>query len=192
MNVQYFKNVQLEQAIKFDTVIKKGKLYQAPLVEPLVVQTPIVTMANLTSTHATLALQKDSPLHAFFTLAEKLAKEVSSTSSSVLGLSSEQVESSFKTFLNKDGIKVRLAKDFHMYSHDNELIPEPTAADQCRAVLRLEQVSIGKTEIGILWHLVQVKTVEPTPECLIDVDIEIPDDVSSGEGEEDEEGADFV
>lgn len=192
MNIQYFKNVQLEQAIKFDSVVKKGKLYQAPLLEPLVVQTPVVALSSISSTHATLSLQKDSPLHAFFTLAETIAKKICSTSSSVLGLSSEQVESSFKTFLNnKDGLKVRLAKDFHMYSHDNELIAEPTAADQCRAVLRLEQVSLGKTEIGILWHLVQVKTVEPTPECLIDVDIEIPDDVSSGSQEE-EEGADFV
>jgi len=190
----YFKNVQLDTAIAFDSLVKKGKLYQAPLKTPVLIQTPLVKIHSITSTHASISTAPESPLHAFFVEAERVAKDVCSNSSSVLGLSADQVESSFKSFMGESQLRVRLDPSFHAYSHTGEVMEEtPKDMDQARAVLRLEQISIGKTEIGILWKLVQTQAAEPVPDCMIDLEIEVPDDQDDTEptGDEDD-GVDFV
>jgi hypothetical protein len=189
----YFKNVQLDEVIAFDVLVKKGKLYQAPLRKPLTVQTPLVKIHSITNTHASVDASPGCPLHAFFVEAERVAKDVCCNSSSVLGLSADQVESSFKSFVGERQVRVRLDPSFHAYNHTGEVMETvPQELDQARAVLRLEQISIGKTEIGILWKIVQAQTAEPVPTCMIDLDIEVPDDQDDTEPTEDEDGADFV
>ena len=189
----YFKNVQLDTAIAFDSLVKKGKLYQAPLKTPVLVQTPLVRIHSITSTHASISAAPGSPLQAFFVEAERVAKEACSNSSSVLGLSTEQVESSFKSFVGESQLRVRLDPSFHAYTHTGEVMEEtPQEMDQARAVLRLEQISIGKTEIGILWKLVQTQVAEPVPDCMIDLDIEVPDDEDDTEPAGEDDGVDFV
>ena len=189
----YFKNVQLDTAITFDSLVKKGKLYQAPLKTPLLVQSPLVKIHSVTATHASICAPPQSPLHTFFVEAERVAKEACTSSSSVLGLSADQVESSFKSFVGESQVRVRLDTSFHAYTHTGDVMEETQQEmDQVRAVLRLEQISIGKTEIGILWKLVQTQAAEPVPTCMIDLDIEVPDDQDDTEPAGEEDGVDFI
>lgn len=193
MEPTYFKNVKLDDAITFDSLVKQGKIYQAPLLKELVIQTPLTKIHSITSTHASIDTTPGSPLHTFFVEAERVAKEACSNSSSVLGLTVEQIETSFKSFVGECQVRVRLDSSFHAYDHHGEAMQEtPKEMDQARAVLRLDQISIGKSEIGILWKLVQTRVPEPVPSCMIDLDIEVPDDDDETEPVGEEDGVDFV
>jgi hypothetical protein len=101
------------------------------------------------------------------------------------------VATSFKSFFRaEDGaFKVRVHPEFAAFSPEGELLEDTDEFKEttARILLELDKLSIGKTEMGGLWKLVQLRVTAPPPPCLIDFDVEVPDDEDATAQEDDDD-----
>lgn len=170
----YFKTIDLA-SVSLGPLQKDGRIYSAALAPgPLLVQTPPVPIQSLAEGVAWLL--PSGPFRAFLRETEATLKAKSSAEAEAWSLSPGQVDTSFKTFFKHDAFKVRLHPDFAAFSPDGEYLESPDGVTTARLVLELDKVSVGKTEMGCLWRLVQLRATSPPPPCLIDFDVELPDD----------------
>jgi hypothetical protein len=186
-NIQYFTNVDITTAIKIDSVTKNGRMYAASWKDgPICIQTPVVTIEGLSDTHAIIKTHGiDNPFNTFITNVEEQVKQVAKSCTDILGLSSEQIDASFKSFIQTPGsLKCRKVPDFTAFNADGEILHVLEEGSHVRAILRLDQLSIGKTEMGCLWRVVQCKVCDPPPSCLISMEVELEDDDTQVEEED--------
>lgn len=186
---QYFKTVDIP-ALSLDPLRKDGRIYAAPLsTGPLRIQTPPVLITTLVEGVAWLV--PTGPFKQFLADTEAHLKATAHADAERWGLQPDQVTTSFKSFFRaEDGaFKVRVHTDFAAFSSEGDLL------DQCdelkdttaRIILELDKLSIGKTEMGGLWRLVQLRVTAQPPPCLIDFDVELPDDVEEAAQENDDD-----
>jgi hypothetical protein len=191
--VAYFKSVDLARALApdaFQPVQKVQNMYVAPLQEPMVVQTPVLTLAAALEadddeeestraaypTHAQLVLPR--PFAAFardaegLVLAAALANKVEWFRRS---LDDEVLQARFKAFCRttREGathLRVRLAPDFALFDVDGTILDRAPAHAPLRCVLQLSRVCFGRTEFGASWTLLQAQLAPApaAPKCLID------------------------
>jgi hypothetical protein len=177
-NIHYFTNVDINTAIQIESVIKQGRMYAAAWKDgPICIQTPVVAVEGLSDTHAIIKTQGDNPFNTFLNKVEEHVKEVAKSCTEILGLSADQIDASFKSFIQTPGsLKCRKVPEFVAFDADGEIMHVLDEGTHVRAILRLDQLSIGKTEMGCLWRLIQCKVCEPPPSCLISMDVELQDD----------------
>ncbi len=175
---QYFKTVDLA-AVALEPLVKEGRIYVAKFAGgPLCVQTPALTVRSVVEGAAWIA--PTGPFRAFLHQAEATLKDLARANAGDWNISEDQVERSFKTFFDAEkGFKVRLHPDFAAFGVDGEDLDEDSTELQgatARLLLELDRVSVGKTEMGALWRLAQIRLAAPPPPSLIDLDVEVPDD----------------
>lgn len=175
----YFKNIDLDAHLSaFEPLAKEGRIYVAPFsAGPLTVQTPPLLVAQTGETF--LWTQPSGPFRAFLQATEEKIRDGCLASAEAWGITTEQVTTSFKSFFREDdSFKVRLASDFSVFDEQGELANDTVelSGRTVRGVLELSRVCLGKTEMGAIWKLLQVRLVPEPPPCLIDLDIEVPDD----------------
>lgn len=188
---QYFKAVDLS-ALALEPLVKDGRIYVAKFAGgPLCVQTPAVTVRSVVEGAAWIV--PTGPFRDFLRQVEDTLKDLARSQAGAWNISEDQVERSFKTFFDAEkGFKVRLHHDFAAFGVDGEDMDEESAEVQgaaARLLLELDRVSVGKTEMGALWRLVQLRLAAPPPPCLIDLDVEVPDDedlTAATEGNDDD------
>lgn len=174
---QYFKAADLS-AIALEPLVKEGRIYVAKFAGgPLRIQTPAVVVRSVVEGAAWIA--PTGPFRDFLRHTEDALKDLARTQAGAWNITEDQVDRSFKTFFDGDAFKVRLHADFAAFGTDGEDLEDDAAEVQgapARLLLELDRVSVGKTEMGALWRLVQLRLAAPAPPCLIDLDVEVPDD----------------
>lgn len=195
--VEYFRCVALEDRLKdLEPLTKDGRLYVAPLTHgPLRIQTPITTVTSMAEHFAHVA--PAGQFLDFLKRTEEVLQQTCMTHADEWGISEDQVRQSFKSFFKEqDGtFKVRVDDGFTIFDEAGELMDNspPETPVSARAILELSRVCLGKTEMGGMWKLVQLRlTPAPTP-CLVDLDVELPDDADvQGDMEEERDEEEFV
>jgi hypothetical protein len=175
---QYFKTVDLA-SLALEPLVKDGRIYVAKFTNgPLLVQSPVVTVRSVAEGVAWL--QPTGPFRDFLRRTEEALKNLARAQAGDWNISEDQVERSFKTFFDGDAFKVRLHPDFAAYDVAGDDLDAEDADDlypgTMRLLLELDRLSVGKTEMGGLWRLVQLRVAAPPPPCLIDLEVEVPDD----------------
>lgn len=178
----YFKNVDLNAHLEaIGSLRREGRIYVAELDKgPLVVQTPLLDVVTLTDTFAWTT--PTGHFAQFLRDAETALKRACEAAADSWGITADQVTACFKTFFREDGaFKVRLSQDFAAFDDDGEQLDDPQAVvgQSVRAALILDKVCMGKTEMGAMWSLAQVRLSPPPPPCLIDPELEVPDDAEN-------------
>lgn len=189
MTTHYFKTVDVS-SIAFDALRKDGRIYAAPLKEgPIRIQTPPVLIKSLVEGVAWLV--PTGPFQTFLSDVEGHLKTQAQAAAGSWGLQEDQVTTSFKSFFRADdgAFKVRVHSEFAAFSPEGELLDESEEVKDttARILLELDKLSIGKTEMGGLWRIVQLRATAPPPPCLIDFDVEIPDDEEAAQENDDDE-----
>lgn len=182
----YFKAIDLEAHLgQLDPLRKEQRIYVSDLAAgPLLVQTPLFEVVTLADTFAWT--KPTGHFKDFLQRTESILQRSSEEAAASWGISKEQVTTCFKTFFREDGcFKVRLGSDFAAFDEEGELLEDTSGilGRPVRAALELTRVCLGKTEMGALWVLRQVRLAPQPPPCLIDLDIEIPDDHEPDEKE---------
>lgn len=169
----------------FEPLAKDGGVYVARLSEPMLIQTPPLTLV------ASLDDDEDGTpaRHAHLALPPKFARFVKRVEAAVLDagmankaewfrrpLEDDALRASFKPFLKDDILRVRLPRDVLVFDADGQLVERssvgPGAAVRC--LLDMSKLCFGRTEFGGMWSLVQAQTLPPPPappsppRCLID------------------------
>lgn len=188
---QYFKAVDLS-ALQLEPLGKEGRIYVAKFAGGgLRIQTPAVTVRSVVEGAAWIT--PTGPFRDFLRHTEDALKALARAHAGAWNISEDQVDQSFKSFFDGDAFKVRLHAEFAAFGTDGEDLDEEGAEVQgatARLLLELDRVSVGKTEMGGLWRLVQLRLAAPPPPCLIDLDVEVPDDeditVADGSGNDDD------
>ena len=186
----YFRNVDLDAHIApLGPLEKEGRIYVAPLANgPLVIQTPLLEIQSLGESHAWT--RPTGPFKDFLARTERLVQRASEEAAVAWGITQEQVTTSFKSFFRDDGsFKVRVGSDFTAFTDAGDALDLEDASVTMdgvtvRAALELSRVCLGKTEVGAIWRLVQIRLSPPPPPCLIDIDAEVPDDAEDPEDEQ--------
>jgi hypothetical protein len=186
---QYFKTVDVA-SLRFDSLRKDGRIYSAPLqAGPLRIQSPPVVIKSLIEGVAWLV--PTGPFKSFLEEVEAHLKAKSLMDAASWGLQEDQVRTSFKSFFRaEDGaFKVRVHPEFASFSSEGDLLEEPCEVKDisARVILELEKLSLGKTEMGGLWRLVQLRVSPTPPPCLIDFDVEVPDDEEDAAQDQDDD-----
>ena len=185
----YFKTVDLNAKVgTLGTLHKEGRIYVAPLPQgPLLIQTPPIQFKSISEGAAWLL--PVGPFHTFLQETETLLKAAAVKNATTWGLSQDQVEQSYKSFFkggNNGAFKVKVSHpDFVAFDAQGEPLDacEDTLVNpfKARAVLLLDKLCVGKTEMGALWTLVQVRIAPQPGQCLIDLEVEVPDDAEIGD-----------
>lgn len=193
---QYFKTVDLA-LLALEPLVRDGRIYVAKFAHgPLLVQSPVVTVRSVAEGVAWL--QPTGPFRDFLARTEEALKTLARSQAGAWNISEDQVERSFKTFFDGDAFKVRLHPDFAAFDVVGDDLDVEDDLDDLqgtmRLLLELDRLSVGKTEMGGLWRLVQLRVAAPPPPCLIDLDVEVPDDeeVAGSTGTDAPENEDFV
>jgi hypothetical protein len=186
---QYFKAADLS-ALALEPLVKDGRIYVATFANgPLRIQTPAVTVRSVVEGAAWIV--PTGPFRDFLRHTEDALKDLARSQAGAWNISEDQVERSFKSFFDAAGaFKVRLHADFAAFGTDGEDLDDvDIQGATARLLLELDRVSVGKTEMGALWRLVQLRLAAPPPPCLIDLDVEVPDDedlAADGPGNDDD------
>lgn len=175
----YFKTVDLRAHLDAAEPLRRdGRIYVADLTKgPLTIQTPALEILTLTETFAWT--KPTGHFATFLHEAEDVLKATCEEAAESWGITKDQVRASFKTFFREDGaFKVRLGPDFAVFDEAGEQLDDPQDAvgKSVRAALAIDKLCLGKTEMGGMWSLLQVRLTPPPPPCLIDPDLEVPDD----------------
>ena len=186
---QYFKTLDVS-SIAFEPLRKDGRIYAAPLKNgPIRIQTPPVLIKSTVEGVAWLA--PTGPFQKFLSDVEAHLQHKAREDAVSWGLQEDQVATSFKSFFRaEDGaFKVRMHPEFAAFSPEGELIEESEEFKDttARLLVELDKLSIGKTEMGGLWRVIQLRVTSPPPPCLIDFDVEVPDDDEEAAQENDDD-----
>ena len=172
----------------FDAELQRdANVYVAPLPEPLLLQTPVVTIGT--------PLVIDEELQDFVTLKFKKAHLKAftdiETSLKELALSrklewfkneelaDETIETAFKTFIDLESktIRVRVDDELSVFDAAKNTVNPPPEGTKVKAVLELKRATLTKTQFGAVWTLKHLKIAEPSeaaPAYLFDPE-ETPD-----------------
>ena len=174
----YFSAVVLaDRLTALEPLAKEGRLYVAPLAAgALRVQTPPTQVLVLEDNFAFIS--PTGPFAAFLRQTEAALKESCAAHAASWGISEDQVAHSFKSFFREDGtFKVRVDPDFAAFDeHGDPMDRAPAVPAHARAILELSKVCLGKTEMGAMWRLLQLRVAPQPVPCLIDLEVEVPDD----------------
>lgn len=163
---------------------KRGAVYAAPLAEPLLVQTPPLTLAS------DLVDEEGVPAgHAYVLLPRAFLKFAREAEARVVDacvankaewfrrrpVTDDALRAGFKEFCKASGhLKVKVPEDALVFDHEGALLDRQAyvrAGQSVRALLQLDRVCFGRTEFGAMWSLVQAQLAPPAPpppRCLID------------------------
>lgn len=197
----YYKHVDLDVALApeaFAPLEKVGPVYVARMAQPLLVQTPPVTLAS------PLDDEDGTPLpHVHITLSRQFQQFVQRAEDLVLSaclankvawfrrpLEDASLRASFKPFFKAGSgtLKVKVPRDALVFDDSgillcHEDVPPGTSV---RCLLELSRVCFGRTEFGAMWSLRQAQRVASPaaqPKCMIDPSADCspvqPDDLHS-------------
>lgn len=160
---------------------KEGRIYVAPFAKgPLIIQSPPVPIVG-TGEHVVWILPT-GPFRAFLETTEAALQATARAHAGQWNISPDQVTTSFKTFFRaEDGaFKVRYDAEFAAYDAEGNALDteyQPLEAGQTvRILIQLDKVCMGKTEMGGVWRIKQARLLPPPTPCLIDPELELPDD----------------
>lgn len=187
-----FKSVVVHadsQDFQFRPMEREGKSYVVKLVNPLSIQTPVITLATpLTGPDGQLApftRAVPSPtLAAFLRSVEDLMLEACLANKATWlrkEVQDDALRSSFKSMFKDGTFKLKLSPDFAVFDAEGSPLEadEVPEGAQLKAIVVLKQLVFGKTEFGAVWRITQGRLV-PQPKCLIaEEDAEDPDDACS-------------
>lgn len=192
---RFYKHVDVSAALAPDAFLpmeKVGTMYVARLARPLLVQTPVLSLAS--------PLEEDEDeqpvVHAHLALPPAFAAFVAGAEAAVLEaclankqvwfkrrLSDESLRARFKEFYKASSghLKVRVPRDMLVFDAEGRLVPRGSveAGGSLRCILQLAKVCFGRTEFGAMWSVVQAQTAPappPPPKCLIDPSVERVED----------------
>jgi hypothetical protein len=193
----YYRNADPTRRLApqaFLPVEKAGGMYVARLAEPLLVQTPPLTLASplgadddgYAPSHAHLALPR--AFEQFARGVEALVLEAALANKAEWfrrAIGDDVLRARFKEFCRTRHLKVKLAPGFVAFDAAGQPVALDTleAGGSLRCVLQLTRVCFGRTEFGAAWSLVQAQTAPPPPpppRCLIDPSVEQEDDDPPG------------
>lgn len=181
-----YTRADVERALSsFEPLAKEGGVYVARLHEPLLIQTPPLTLV------APLDDDEDGTpaRHAHLALPPKFARFVQRVEATVLDaglankaawfrrpLEDDALRASFKPFLKEDILRVRLPRDVLVFDAGGQLVERSSVGPgtPVRCLLSMSTLCFGRTEFGAMWSLVQAQTLPPPPappsppRCLID------------------------
>ena len=169
------------RAIGFGALSRDGTRYSVPFDAPLFVKTPALELVT------PLAVNGDAQPHAMLQVPDDLARFFGDVEKAVLSacfehkqdwfggrLDDDELLTGFRSFIQPSAcIKIRVDEDVAVFDQAKLAVPitDVGPRTRARAVLRLDRITFGRTEFGVLWNLVQLRK-EGVPPCLIDDDSE--------------------
>jgi len=151
---------------------KAGRVYFAPLTNPIRIQTPVLLLDSELDTSATLGIPSGSFVR-FLQRAEHFVVEAAASHRSKWfrkPLSDDALRDSFKSFLSHNGVlRVKVSDEFTAFDEEGDYLEaeELDAPVGVRCILELDGVCFGKKEFGAMWTLTQAQ-IAPAPRCMIE------------------------
>lgn len=178
----YYKHLDVGAALSgFAPPAKNGSVYEVPLLAPVWVQTPPLTLVS------PLEDEDGAPLAAaHVALSPSFAKFCKDAEARILAaciankatwfkrkVDDESLRAGFKEFCKGRSLKIRVPRDALFFDGEGALVPRQDVGEGCsvRCLLELSKICFGRTEFGCMWTLLQAQTAPPPPpppRCMID------------------------
>ena len=167
------KNVNIiDEVNHFEATLQRdGGVYVSTLPQPLLIQTPSITVssdlveneepatfANLKMKHASIGFFKEVEnaivQHAIDQKASWFREDIAD----------ETITQSLRSFIDEETrtLRVRLADTITAYDASKHKIELPPPGTRVKCVLELARITFSKTQFGAVWNLKQVRLVEDT------------------------------
>lgn len=174
----------------FTGVVKTGSAYSARLRQPLLVQTPpVVVLSALEDapTHVHLKVSSSPRFVQFLEGVEETLLKTSLESKDAWfrrPVDDDVLRASFRSFYRAGALKVRVPRDAVLFDEMGAVQESVAPGSSVRCLLELSRVTLGRTEYGAMWSLVQAQVVPSPPppppppsppKCLIDPSLELPE-----------------
>lgn len=167
------KNVNIDNEMScFEKTLRRdGGVYVSTLPEPLIIQTPAVTIASdlvesdELATFANIKM-KSSVLEFFKNVEQQLVQVAFANKATWFreDISDDTISKSLRTFIGEEDrtLRVRLADTITAYDASKKQVQLPSKDTRVKCVLELARITFSKTQFGAVWNLKQLRLVEDT------------------------------
>lgn len=167
-----YRDVDLDGGVSFGTFHKSGKLYFAPFVAPVRVETPVLrVLGDLRGADATLALS--GGFGAFVEGAEAALFRHAVAHPEWTNRGESELRRYFKSFVGDDGgqacVRVKVADDLAVFDAEGGIVDDPADVGPgtgLRCLLELDGIWFGRRGFGAMWTLTQAQ-VAAAPRLLL-------------------------
>jgi hypothetical protein len=166
-DIVYYKDAQMEY--EFGELRKENGVYFAPLMNPVLIQTPVVRLAKPISGDSTIVRVSDGFAKFVKNHEENMLRLTKENKDKWFknGIDDDALDGGFKSFLESDMLKVKISDDFAAFDTVGDFIDGTFCTPaEVRCILKISGVWFGSVEFGSVMSLVQTQLVK-LPKCSI-------------------------
>ena len=166
-DIVYYKDAQMEY--EFGELRKENGVYFAPLMNPVLIQTPVVRLMNPISGDSTIVRVSGGFAKFVKNHEENMLRLTKENKNKWFknGIDDDALDGGFKSFLESDTLKVKISDDFAAFDTAGDFIDSTFCTPaEVRCILKISGVWFGSVEFGSIMSLVQTQLVK-LPKCSI-------------------------
>ena len=166
-DIVYYKDAQMEY--EFGELRKENGVYFAPLMNPVLIQTPVVRLINPISGDSTIVRVSGGFAKFVKNHEENMLRLTKENKNKWFknGIDDDALDGGFKSFLESDTLKVKISDDFAAFDTAGDFIDSTFCTPaEVRCILKISGVWFGSVEFGSIMSLVQTQLVK-LPKCSI-------------------------
>ena len=154
---------------EFGELRKENGVYFAPLMNPVLIQTPVVRLMNPISGDSTIVRVSGGFAKFVKNHEENMLRLTKENKNKWFknGIDDDALDGGFKSFLESDTLKVKISDDFAAFDTAGDFIDSTFCTPaEVRCILKISGVWFGSVEFGSIMSLVQTQLVK-LPKCSI-------------------------
>ena len=166
-DIVYYKDAQMEY--EFGELRKENGVYFAPLMNPVLIQTPVVRLMNPISGDSMIVRVSGGFAKFVKNHEENMLRLTKENKNKWFknGIDDDALDGGFKSFLESDTLKVKISDDFAAFDTAGDFIDSTFCTPaEVRCILKISGVWFGSVEFGSIMSLVQTQLVK-LPKCSI-------------------------